>query len=331
MTPRFKTLRHRLEWLALLALAKGLPLLPRPLCLAVARAVGDLLYCCDFRGRKVVEANLAIAFEQVYNQQERRDICKKSYRSMACIFFDLFWSQRMNRKNYRQYVRFEDHAGLEELQKNGRGIIFAGIHYGNFELGSIFFGLHDVQAMVLSQDFKNPLIEKVINHIRRASGQSVIKQAHSLLRLYKRVKQGGVIGVLVDLNLKPTLPCVLINSFGMETSVTYIHAEIARRAGAPIIPMLCIPDKDWKTYTVLSAPPIWVSQEMQMHEAVQRCWDYFETKIRQRPELWLWVYKHWRYRPKDASPQDYPFYANVSSVFEKLRKRQQTESAAQRG
>ena len=29
----------------------------------------------------------------------------------------------------------------------------------------------------------------------------------------------------------------------------------------------------------------------------QRVWNQFESASRQRPELWLWMYRHWRYRP----------------------------------
>ena len=48
----------------------------------------------------------------------------------------------------------------------------------------------------------------------------------------------------------------------------------------------------------------------------QICWERFEPTIRQRPEQWLWPYKHWRYRPvEDAGC--YPFYANCSQKFER--------------
>jgi hypothetical protein len=26
-------------------------------------------------------------------------------------------------------------------------------------------------------------------------------------------------------------------------------------------------------------------------------WDRIESAVRQRPELWLWMYHHWRFRP----------------------------------
>jgi len=49
----------------------------------------------------------------------------------------------------------------------------------------------------------------------------------------------------------------------------------------------------------------------------QAVWDLFEKHIRETPEAWMWMYKHWRYRPEAADPKAYPFYANVSPHFEK--------------
>jgi len=49
----------------------------------------------------------------------------------------------------------------------------------------------------------------------------------------------------------------------------------------------------------------------------QACWDQFEPVVRKNPGPWLWMYKHFRYRPLAANPGTYPFYANVSLDFER--------------
>jgi hypothetical protein len=50
-------------------------------------------------------------------------------------------------------------------------------------------------------------------------------------------------------------------------------------------------------------------------EITQACWNQFEPIIRENPDYWLWVYKHWRYRPSTAV-NTYPFYANRSTQFD---------------
>jgi hypothetical protein len=52
-------------------------------------------------------------------------------------------------------------------------------------------------------------------------------------------------------------------------------------------------------------------------EIAQACWDSFEPVVRQNPAPWLWMYKHWRYKPL-AAPRPYPFYSQESPFFEQI-------------
>jgi Bacterial lipid A biosynthesis acyltransferase len=54
-----------------------------------------------------------------------------------------------------------------------------------------------------------------------------------------------------------------------------------------------------------------------LQEMAQACWDQFEPVVRKNPAPWLWMYKHWRYRPLAANLAAYPFYANISEDFER--------------
>jgi hypothetical protein len=44
--------------------------------------------------------------------------------------------------------------------------------------------------------------------------------------------------------------------------------------------------------------------------------------VRKSPAPWLWMYKHWRYRPANAD-RPYPFYVRPSRGFEKVIQRNQ--------
>jgi lauroyl/myristoyl acyltransferase len=68
---------------------------------------------------------------------------------------------------------------------------------------------------------------------------------------------------------------------------------------------------------VIAHPGAEIPAGAALHEIAQRCWDACEPFVRARPGEWLWSYKHFRYRPKDAV-RAYPAYANESSKFEML-------------
>jgi hypothetical protein len=75
-----------------------------------------------------------------------------------------------------------------------------------------------------------------------------------------------------------------------------------------------LPEGRWR---IVAEPKVLVPAGATHQEIAQLCWDAFEPVVRQNPAPWMWMYKHWRYRPEMADPRSYPFYANVSPHFEK--------------
>jgi Kdo2-lipid IVA lauroyltransferase/acyltransferase len=102
----------------------------------------------------------------------------------------------------------------------------------------------------------------------------------------------------------------------VKTSVTFAHAWAHRRAGATVINVHCEPLPGGR-YRIVFHPPIEFPTGASFQEIAQACWDQFEPYVRTNPAPWLWMYKHWRYRPMAADPAAYPFYANVSPEFER--------------
>ena len=70
-------------------------------------------------------------------------------------------------------------------------------------------------------------------------------------------------------------------------------------------------------YRLVFHPPIEFPTGSSLREMAQACWDQFEPVVRANPAPWLWMYKHWRYRPLAPGPAAYPFYANPSLEFER--------------
>jgi lauroyl/myristoyl acyltransferase len=95
---------------------------------------------------------------------------------------------------------------------------------------------------------------------------------------------------------------------------------MAQRANAMLIPVETQPAADGGC-RVIAHPEVEWREGASLQEISQKCWDFFEPIIRERPELWLWPYKHFRYKPRGAT-RAYPSYANESSKFERLLRSQ---------
>ena len=137
--------------------------------------------------------------------------------------------------------------------------------------------------------------------LRQSSGQRVIPRGGGVLRLFKTVACGRHVAILTDLTIPAQLPTVAIDCFGMKTSVTFAHAWAHRKAGATIIPVHCEPLLGGR-YRIVFHRQMEFPAAATFQEMTQACWDRFEPVVRANPAPWLWMYKHWRYRPAGRGP-----------------------------
>jgi Kdo2-lipid IVA lauroyltransferase/acyltransferase len=311
----WKKIRYRLEWLALKTVAAVIPLFSRRACYHLGQSIGALAAKFDRRNHRVALSNLEAAFGDELSPARRAELARESYQHFARTVVDLFWSPSLTRENYSRYIEVENLELVQEEMKAGIPIIFACCHYSNFEwvaLAANFFG---VQSALITQEFKNPLLDAIFVGLRESSGQRVISREGGVLRLYKTLRGGGRVAILTDLTIPAQLPTVAIDCFGLKTSVTFAHAWAHRRAGATIINVHCEPLPGGR-YRIVFHPRVEFPADASFQQIAQACWDQFEPFVRANPAPWLWMYKHWRYRPAAADPADYPFYANVSPAFE---------------
>ena len=326
---QLKALRHRLEWLVCKLIASTIPLLPRRACVFLAQTVGSVAFFLDARGRAVALANLACVFGNQHTLKQRRTIARLSYQNFARTMIDLFWSPRLNAKNWRKYILTEMTEESAAKLYAGRGSVSMCVHWGNFEWASLAFGFVGIPTQIVAENFKNPLISDFFNRAREVSGHTIIPQENSMIRLLKVAKKHGATGMLVDLTMPPSQASVVIEAFGLKMSTTLLHSILVQRGGAQMIRVDGEPLPDGRCRVVVHEP-LPIPPDASLQEITQACWSAFEERIRQEPEKWMWAYKHWRYRPATAKPEDYPFYANPSSKFEKVLRQQAQEVAKPR-
>ncbi len=311
---QWKKFRYRLEWLGVKALTALVPLLPRRFCVVLARAAGAAVFAMDGRGRRVTLANIEAAFGGRYSAAERKRIGRASYQNFARTMLDLFWTPGLLRPDGARYIDFSGEEYLEALR--GKPCVVLVAHWAGFEWASLACGIRGFRGYTLTQAFKNPQLDALFTALRACTGQQIITRDMSMLRMLRQAMKGNIVGMLIDLNLPPSQAATVIETFGMKMCATSLHAILAQRAGASLVPMTSEPRADG-TCRVQIHPPLEVPPGATTQQIAQIAWNFFEKVIREKPELWMWMYKHWRFRPRgDMHP--YPFYANESGKFEKL-------------
>ncbi len=318
----WKKFRHRLEAAACRLLAWGIPRLSRSSCVRLAHALGEIAARLDFRGRAVGLANLAAAFGDRFTPAQRLEILRASYRNFARTMFDLFWAPALMQPKGRGFLRLQGWAEMKaKLAGEGRGAVLLTIHAGNWEWASLAAGLAELPCITVTETFKNDRLAAIFRTLRETTGQEITPQEGSMLRMLRAVKRGRCAALLTDLSFPPNGASTVINAWGLEMSVCVLHAVLAERTGCAVVPALTEPQADGGCLVRL-CDPLPLRDGASLREIAQACWDFYEPHLSARPGLWLWPYKHFRYRPKAADPGRYPFYANASGAFEKLRRRE---------
>lgn len=313
----WRRLRCRVEYAGLALAAWLVPLLPWSVLRGLAWLMGGVVYHLDSRGRAYALANLNMAFGSEKSPREIRRIAKDSYRQFARTMLELFWVQNYRRGTYRDLVEIEGYDKVRAACRDGRGVIGVCLHYANFEWLSLTGGFEVTRGVIVTQQFRNPLLGPIFDRLRASGGHRIIQQERSVLSTFKHIKSGGSVGILVDLQLDPRDPSVPVKSFGRWCPMTKMHAVLHKQTGLPIVPFACVPLPDGR-YRMVAHEPMMFPPEATEQEIAQRCWDVLEAQVRRQPEAWLWAYKHWRFIPQGADARDYPFYASRSTDFDEL-------------
>lgn len=311
----WKRIRYRLEWLALVAALKMVPLFSRDACYRIAGVAGALAARFDSRGRRVALANLEAAFGDAFSPARREEIARESYQHFARTMLDLLWSPRLTAQNFERYIESENLERVRRDTAPSGSCIAAMFHYGNFEWGGLASAWFGFPCAITTQEFKNPLLDDVFQRLRERAGHVVVEREGAVIRLYKWLRRKGRVALLADTTLAPHHPTVVIDCFGMKTMITVAHAWLQERTGVPIIPVHCetLPHGRYRFVAHAKVQP---APGATHQEIAQACWDSMEPVIRANPAPWLWMYKHWRYRPAGAG--GYPFYANESPEFDQI-------------
>ena len=324
MRARWKRIRYRLEWLGLLLATKLVPLCSRRACYHIARAAGALLSFVDRQHYKVALSNLEVAFGDRFSPQERGKIARESFQHFGRTMVDLLWSPRLTRENLFQFIDLENFEETTRDTGPERSLMIACYHYSNFEWLSLACGFLNLQGTIISQEFKNSSLDPIFKKLRERSGHELVPRERGIMRLYKVLRRKGRTAMLVDLTVPPSQGAVAINCFGLHTSVTSAHAWLHERTGVTIVPAHVEPLPNGR-YRLVFHPKIEPTANMTHQEIAQACWNSFEPYARKNPAPWLWMYKHWRYRPANPN-RPYPFYANFYRPFENLVEAKKNES-----
>ncbi len=296
-------IRNRAEYGAAVVVLKTLEWAPRALADRLARVYARLLDRALPRLRRVAYRNLALALPELAAARHR-EIVDGVFRSIARVLvaFAKFPAIRRDSVKHpdslKHWIRCEGLEYVEAALREGRGVLFATAHLGNWELSAYAHALLAAPMDVVVRPLDNPLIDAAVERRRGLSGNRTIGKREYARAILKALAANRAVGILVDQNSAADSG-VFVDFFGVKACAGVGFAKLAARSGAAVIPGFAVWEEAEKRYVLRFRPPIEITGDAARDtQAVQ---SELERAIRQYPGQWLWIHRRWKTRPPGES------------------------------
>jgi len=250
------------------------------------------------RLRKTAMRNLELAFPGNL-PSERRRVADEVFRSIARLLYTFARFPQMNRENISDWIRYEGLEYYTQAKSQGRGVLFATAHMGNWELSAFAHGLMTEPMNVVIRPLDNPRIDRMVEDRRRLSGNRLIEKWDGARAILRALHENQAVGILIDQNTS-LQEGVFVDFFGTPACANTAFAKIAAHTGAVVIPGFALWSQQERRYVLRFYPPIEISGEAEMD--TRRLHARLEEVIREFPGQWLWIHRRWKTRPPGQPP-----------------------------
>ena len=293
--------RNVVEYCAAVVALKSLEWSPLPVAHALARGYARLLDLGIPRLRRVARQNLAMALPE-FTPRRHREIVDGVFRSVARILVTFAKFPAIRRQPLDRWIRLEGGEHFDEALRQGRGVLFATAHLGNWELSAFAHAQLTGPMNVVVRPLDNPLIDRMVERRRALTGNRSIGKKDFARSILKALAANQAVGILIDQNAAPDSG-VFVDFFGVPACAGTGFAKFAAHSGAVVIPGFALWSDQERRYILRFYPPMKMTGDIARD--TQTLQSKLEDVIRTHPDQWLWIHRRWKTRPAgEISPYE---------------------------
>ena len=185
-----------------------------------------------------------------------------------------------------------DHL-LRDPMKNGKGVVIALPHSGNWDHAGAYFCQEGIPLVTVAEILKpKKLFEKFLDYRQQMGFEVLGLDARAFVTLIKRARQKRLIALVADRDLSAS--GVEVNFFGKTAKMPAGPAVLSIKEEIPLVVAHV-------SYTPSGIhidfheilPPLAGSEEERIKETVQRIASTFEKGIAEHPEDWHMLQRIW--------------------------------------
>ncbi|TZF83827.1 lysophospholipid acyltransferase family protein [Pedobacter sp. BS3] len=260
-----------------------------------------IYYIVGYR-RQVVKINLQNAFPEK-SVAERKAIEKKFYRFLSDQAFEILKMRSVSPACIKKRFVLNNLDELRQHLDAGRAVIGATGHYANWEWGTLIISLAiDNPIIVVYKPIQNQGFETYMNRMRARFGAHLVAMKRTLRKIVE-FKGQPFLALLVSDQTPVQGETQYYTRFLNQPTAVFLGVEkIARLNNSPVV--FCHIDRLKRGYYNCTFKTLVAdSAQTAPHEITELHTRELERIIRQKPELWLWSHRRWKFKPKEETAQ----------------------------
>ena len=270
-------------------------LLPLPVLYLLSDFIYFILYYLVGYRKKTVFQNLEKSLLDKSPQEIDR-IARKFYRQLCDYFIESAYRIHMGENENARRLHYINPELLKNYYNQGKSIVLLLSHYGNWEFPTRISKLSSHDILAIYKPLQNKYFDRLFLQLRGQFGAIGIPMESTLRTLltYQRNNKLAVLYTIADQRPQWTSIQHWTTFLNQDTPVIIGPEKIARRFNLPVY-FLDL-QKIRRGYYSAELKPICENpKDVPEFDITRKYLAMLERNILERPELWLWSHKRWKY------------------------------------
>ena len=216
--------------------------LPRPLAYTAARRLMDAVYLAWPRGRNAARRNAQILLPHVNWNGSASSLARAQFQRYGEYLVDAVRLDELSTADCYEAVAGDDPAWADHWRRleewyQRRPILFAVIHFGNWDILGGAYTHRIGPSMVLVDDLGHPALNKAIQDQRARLGMTPASGRSGLRQIVEHLNANGTAAILFDRPPRPNEQTTTETLFGQQIVLPNEIHRIAESTNAKLIPL----------------------------------------------------------------------------------------------
>jgi len=249
--------------------------------------------------RKRFAKNIATVFQKQPTDTDVKKIARQTLHNWTMNIVEIYhFYHPKRRERLINSVKIEGFDKINQLKKNGLGVIGVSAHFGNFPLMIFRLNIEDINMSFLFKEVAQKSIASIMSdymegiiNLKRIIPNNLDSPTNEAIN---EINTAGFVIFIADEFKKRS--GVEVKFFGKQTMQAVGPSIISLKTKAPILPIFIIREKQSRHRVVIEDPincELTGDTDKDIQMLTQKRMEIFEKYIKQYPDLWLWVHSRW--------------------------------------